>query len=90
MDTLDWRDSSLLERRDRAGYVVLDALTMANLARRPRSSASWANPSAYICVDGGTYWLKAAAQQGLVAELVAGRAGGHYGCWPYGEDHQTD
>ena len=82
VNTLDWGDSSLLEKRDRSGYTVLDALTTANLAGRPRSSGTWARPGAYICVDGNTYWLKAAAQQGLVAELIVGRLAAIVGAGP--------
>ena len=55
---LDWQDSTLLEKHDRAGYTVLEALTTATLEDRPRSSpGSHARPGAYVCVDGRTYWL---------------------------------
>lgn len=82
MDTLDWQDSSLLEKHDRAGYTVLEALTAATFADRPRSSSSHARPGAYVCVDGKTYWLKAKAQQGLVAELITGRLAATVGAGP--------
>jgi hypothetical protein len=36
----------------------------------------------FICVDGRTYWVKAAAQQGLVAELIAGRLAQRVGAGP--------
>ena len=83
MDTLNWQDPSLLENRDRAGYTVLEALTAASFAGRPRSSpSSHAQPSAYVCVDGRTYWLKGRAQQGLVAELITGRLAAAVGAGP--------
>lgn len=83
VDTLDWRDSSLLEKRDRAGYTVLEALTAASFADRARSSPNThARPGAYVCIDGGTYWLKASAQQGLVAELITGRLAALVGAGP--------
>ncbi|SRR6266536_635242 len=75
---MDWRDSALLERQDRAGYTVLEALTPAALPSSPSSS----RPGAYICVDGKTYWLKGTVQQGLVAELIAGRLAGSIGVGP--------
>ena len=42
---------------------------------RPPPGGSHATPHAFVCVDGNTYWIKRKAQQGLVAELVAGRLG---------------
>ncbi len=82
MDTLDWQDSSLLEKHDRAGYTVVEALTTATFTERPRSSSSHARPGAYVCVDGKTYWLKGNAQQGLVAELITGRLAAAVGAGP--------
>lgn len=70
---MDWHDSTLLEKYDRGGYTVLEALTTASLEERARSSASHSRPGAYVCVDGKTYWLKGSVQQGLVAELITGR-----------------
>lgn len=62
-------DAEDLDTLDRRGYVVLEAVTHA----RPSLASSLASPNAFICIDGKTYWLKGNAQQGLVAELVAGR-----------------
>ncbi len=59
---MDWRDSALLERQDRAGYTVLEALTPAALPSSPSSS----RPGAYICVDGKTYWPGSEDQPGTV------------------------
>lgn len=36
-------------------------------------SDSLANPHAFVCSDGRVYWVKREAQQGLSAELIAGR-----------------
>lgn len=58
-----------LERLDRQGYRVLNAVTYVGGA----GTSSLANPQAFICADGATYWLKSSAQQGLAAELIAGR-----------------
>jgi hypothetical protein len=58
-----------LERLDARGYVVVDAVTY--VVRDYESSL--ANPRAFVCADGITYWLKSSAQQGLAAELIAGR-----------------
>jgi hypothetical protein len=81
---MDWRDSTLLEKSDRAGYTVLEALTTASLENRPRSFSSHSRPGAYACVDGKTYWLKGNAQQGLVAELITGRLAAVVGAGPAG------
>jgi len=62
-------DNNRLSSLDARGYAVLEALASAGLTR----AASHARPNAFICVDGKTYWAKGQAQQGLVAELVAGR-----------------
>lgn len=58
-----------LELLERRGYEVVDAVT--HVGGPP--SSSLASPNRFVCVDGKTYWLKAAAQEGLVAELIAGR-----------------
>jgi hypothetical protein len=84
VDTLNWEDPSLLENRDRVGYTVLEALTATSFADRPRSSpGTHARPGAYVCVDGHTYWLKADAQQGLVAEVITGRLAATVGAGPW-------
>src|SRR5207249_9437325 len=50
-------------------YTVLDDITDINLGQPQPLS----RPNAFICIDGKTYWIKAKAQQGLVAELIGGR-----------------
>lgn len=62
-------DGDALSALDRRGYTVLEALTHAGHS----SPSTHARPNAFICIDGKTYWLKGNAQQGLVAELIAGR-----------------
>lgn len=63
---------------DGQGYVVLEALTAAPLA----PSASHSRPNAFVAIDGKTYWLKGNVQQGLVAELIAGRLASNVGAGP--------
>jgi len=58
-----------LERLDRAGYPVLEALTYV---RSPPKASAY-TPHLFACMDGNSYWIKYGAQQGLVSELVAGR-----------------
>lgn len=53
---------------DRNGYHVLDALSHDG-----RRSETLSHTCVFTCVDGKGYWVKAEAQQGLVAELIAGR-----------------
>ncbi len=48
---------------------MLEALTSAGLG----VSATASRTNAFIGIDGKTYWVKANVQQGLVAELIAGR-----------------
>ena len=62
---------------DREGYNVVDALTVAGEPTQTHS-----RPCAVICIDGSTYWVKGAVQQGLVAELVAGRLAHLVGAGP--------
>jgi hypothetical protein len=62
-------DEQELESLDQAGYVVLDAI----LHDHAPPGGSLATPHAFVCMDGSTYWVKAQAQQGLAAELIAGR-----------------
>lgn len=71
-------DLDSLSALDRRGYLVLEALTHAGRL----SSSSHARPNAFIAIDGLTYWVKASAQQGLVAELVAGRLAARAGAGP--------
>lgn len=63
---------------DRRGYTVLEALT--HDARR--SASTHATPHTFVCIDGSTYWVKGRAQQGLVAELIAGRLAARLGAGP--------
>ena len=49
--------------------------------RKP-SAYTFAFPNAFVCSDGRTYWLKSWAQQGLAAELIAGRLGHRLGAAP--------
>jgi len=62
-------DQSSLARLDARGYTTIEALTDAGLGQSP----THARPNAFVCIDGKTYWVKGRAQQGLVAELIAGR-----------------
>jgi hypothetical protein len=61
-------DLSTLQAADAKGYDVLEALS-----HEGRMSPTFSSAHTFICVDGKTYWVKASAQQGLVAELIAGR-----------------
>ncbi len=49
---------------------------------RPPPVGSHSNPHAFVCSDGKTYWVKRNVQQGLVAELVAGRVAALAGAGP--------
>jgi hypothetical protein len=49
---------------------------------RPPPGGSLATPHAFVCSDGRTYWLKRSAQDGLIAELAAGRIGAQVGAAP--------
>jgi hypothetical protein len=70
-------DEAALSQLDGRAYPVLDALAHAG---RQGQGVSASNN--YICVDGRTYWVKSTAQQGLVAELVAGRLAARTGAGP--------
>lgn len=71
-------DQPSLARLDADGYNVLEAITDANLGRPTTLS----RPNAFICLDGSTYWVKNASQQGLVAELIGGRLAAKVGAGP--------
>ena len=75
---MDWHDPTGLLRSDEGGYTVLEAVTGAGLTR----AATHSRPNAFVCVDGRTYWVKADVQQGLVAELIAGRLADAVGAGP--------
>lgn len=64
-------DQDKIHSLDARGYVVLEGLT--HVKEPPQ--ATHATPHAFLCIDGKTYWVKATAQQGLVAELILGRLG---------------
>ncbi len=68
-----------LERLDRAGYIVLDAL--AYVKSPPKPSAY--TPHMFTCMDGQNYWIKQDSQQGLVAELVGGRLASRVDAGPH-------
>lgn len=74
---MSWHQETLAAL-DRTGYVVLEAIHYGGVA--PRST--FARPSTFVCIDGNTYWVKNTAQQGLVAELIAGRLGDKVGASP--------
>jgi hypothetical protein len=62
-------DLESLRELDAGGYEAIRALSHD----RPPPSESHAAPHAFVCSNGRTYWVKSRAQQGLLAELVAGR-----------------
>jgi len=57
-----------LEELERDGYQVVEAVTFDG-----RTTKTHSRSCTFVCVDGKTYWLKATAQEGLVAELIGGR-----------------
>jgi hypothetical protein len=71
-------DADQLKALDAAGYNVVEAV--AHVKGPPQGSH--ANPHAFACLDGKTYWVKAQAQQGLCVELVAGRLAAKVGAGP--------
>jgi hypothetical protein len=62
-------DEDELRALDEAGYTVLEALSYV---RAPEKASAF-TPHLFTCVDGRHYWIKAAGQEGLVAEVIAGR-----------------
>lgn len=70
------RDS--IHDRDARGYLVLEAI----MATGRKSVGTASRPCALVAVDGHTYWIKSSVQQGLVAELVAGRLAERLRCGP--------
>ena len=64
--------------RDARGYTVLEGITYGG--RKSLNTAS--KPCSVVAIDGKTYWVKAEVQQGLVAELVAGRLADKLHCGP--------
>jgi hypothetical protein len=70
-------EQAKLSVMDSRGYEVLDALSHGGL-----KSQTYSQSNTFLCVDGKTYWVKASAQQGLVAELIAGRLASRTGAGP--------
>jgi hypothetical protein len=70
-------DEDALAALDARGYQVIDVLTHGG-----RKSATYSSSNSFIGIDSKTYWVKASAQQGLVAELVAGRVAAKVGAGP--------
>jgi hypothetical protein len=71
-------DLGQLRGLDADGYIVVEALTYVG----PPPAGSHASPHAFVALDGRTHWIKRQAQQGLAAELVAGRLGEMVGAAP--------
>jgi hypothetical protein len=71
-------EQSELDALDADGYVVLDAITHV----KAPPGATLATPHAFAALSGRIVWVKAAAQQGLVVELVAGRLAARVGAGP--------
>jgi hypothetical protein len=69
-----------LRALDGRGYLVLDALTASDVDLPP--TGSHANPRGFVVVSGETYWVKRKAQDGLGAELIAGRLAARVGAGP--------
>jgi hypothetical protein len=76
-------DLNALQGLDGQGYRVLDALTPSEVEDPP--GGSLANPRGFVVVTGDTYWVKAKAQDGLAAELIAGRLASRIGAGPRAE-----
>jgi len=74
---MNWNGESL-SGLDRQWYNVLEAIKYGGIA----PTSTHARPTTFVCIDGKTYWIKNRAQQGLVAELVAGRLGAKAGAGP--------
>jgi hypothetical protein len=70
-------EQNALSALDARGYTVLDALAHGGLGRTTHAA-----PNTFVCSDGKTYWVKGRAQQGLVAELIAGRLADKVGAGP--------
>lgn len=72
--------SYALEALDRQGYVVIDLI-----GHDGAQAATLSRANRFIAVGGRKYWAKVDAQQGLVAELVAGRLAARIGAGPDSE-----
>ena len=67
----------LLENLDARAYSVVQMITHAG-----RKSGTLSDSNTFIGIDGKVYWVKNRSQQGLVAELVAGRLAALLGIGP--------
>ncbi len=67
----------LLESLDSHAYKVLQMI-----AHGGRKSGTLSDSNTFVGIDGKVYWVKAKSQQGLVAELVAGRLAAALGVGP--------
>jgi hypothetical protein len=74
---MDWSDPSPINALDGQGYTVLEGLSAGGTL-----SPTASRPNKILCVDGRYYWVKGGVQQGLVAELVAGRLANQVGVGP--------
>jgi hypothetical protein len=71
-------DEAKLRELDAIDQPLLIAI--AATKNHPTGSLSKAVP--FVCSDGKTYWLKRDSQQGLAAELIAGRLAAYIGAGP--------
>lgn len=69
---------STISALDRDGYKPLEAITYSGFT----PTSTHARPTKFVCDDGRTYWVKSAAQEGIVVELIAGRLGALIGASP--------
>jgi hypothetical protein len=67
----------LLTNLDGHGYEVVEMITHDG-----RASGTLSDSNTFVGIDGKVYWVKAISQQGLVAELVAGRLAARLGVGP--------
>lgn len=71
------RGQERLNELDQRGYQVFEAIRHAG-----GHSATFSAPNQLVAIDGRTYWVKGHVQQGLVAELIAGRLARRCGAGP--------
>ncbi len=67
----------LLENLDGRAYQVVQMITHGG-----RKSSTLSDSNTFVGIDGKVYWVKSKSQQGLVAELVAGRLAAVLGVGP--------
>lgn len=68
---MNWEEAAAQLSGGPTEAQILDAVALSPGKSAP--SPSHANPVPLVCSDGKTYWVKARAQDGLSAELIAGR-----------------